>query len=58
MFLCCESLTSLDLRSFNTKKVTESTSMFEDCNKLKEKKGVKVTKGKWTLGYKNYITYM
>lgn len=35
MFQNCESLTSLDLSSFNTAKVTNMNGMFELCSKLK-----------------------
>ena len=34
MFHSCSSLTSLDLSSFNTSKVTNMSNMFSDCSKL------------------------
>ena len=34
MFMGCQSLTSLDLSSFNTSNVTDMSSMFQHCNSL------------------------
>ena len=35
MFSYCSSLTSLDLSSFNTSKITNMSYLFDDCTKLK-----------------------
>ena len=34
MFLCCETLTSLDVSNFNTQNVTDMSDMFFDCTSL------------------------
>lgn len=46
MFNHCQSLTKLDLSSFDTSNVTEYTSIFTDTPKLTE---ILVTRDKWTI---------
>ena len=40
MFQACKELDFLDLFNFNTSKFTDIQSMFNDCHKLKEIKGI------------------
>ena len=46
MFYGCSNLTSLDLRSFDTSKITDFDFMFKDCSKLTE---ITVS-NKWVVG--------
>ena len=40
MFENCNEIEYLDLSNFNTENVTDMSGMFNDCNKLKEIKGI------------------
>ena len=56
MFQECNSLTTLDLRSFNTEFIEIADEMFYECNSLQK---VFVTKGLWTIvsaDYKDMFT--
>ncbi len=46
MFNGCQLLTSLDLTSFDTSKVTSIFSIFDNCTNLTE---IKVSRSKWII---------
>ena len=54
MFSYCIRLTSLDLRNFDTSKVTNMSYMFYKCNHLTQ---ITVS-NKWVIGSSTYVTDM
>ena len=51
MFYCCESLTSLDLSSFDTSKVTDMRKMFSGCESLT----TIYSNSSWSCRYSNHM---